>query len=114
MFDEQLKKAKGLERDLRDTLAKISHSGTEFLLHELETGLTFAQLAHDSKVRGRIENADRQKDAAILAHQMVLKYLPAVTSTLAQKRRIQADLAELESKLKMLALASLDLENEEN
>ena len=103
-MSELPKKARPLQVEAKDTLAKLRDTETELLLQELVTGLTFAQLAHFSEMRGQPEDANRQRDAAVEAYQAVLRFLPQTAPTETQKRRIEADLAELKSKLNTLGV----------
>jgi hypothetical protein len=104
MGNDQLKRASKLRGEPKDTVAKAKKNGSEFLLQELAMGLTFAQLAKDSRRRGQLEDADRQKTAAIESYQTALKSLSRSNPTPPQKRQIEADLAELEFKLKALGV----------
>ena len=89
----------------QDSVTKLKSSLAEFLLQDLATGLTFAQLAHDSEKRGQPEDANRQKNAAIKAYQAILKFLPEASLTPTQKKQVESDLAELESKLRILGVS---------
>src|SRR5262245_12153020 len=105
MVEDQLKKARQLERETKEPFSKIRNNGAEFLLHESATGLVFAQLAQDSEKRRQPKAAARQRNSALQAYQTVLKFLPEATPTPPQKRQIEADLAELESRLKALGVS---------
>jgi len=102
--DDQFENTRQLERDTKETIAKVKNTSVGFLPQELAMGLTFAQLAKNSKKRGQREVADRQKAAAIQAYEMILRFLPEATLTPRQKRQIEADLAQLQFKLKALGI----------
>ena len=101
----ELPKKARVQGEAKDTLAQLRETETELLLQELVTGLTFAQLAHFSEVRGQPEDANRQRDAAVQAYHTCLRFLPQTAPTEMQKRRIEADLAELKSKLNTLGVS---------
>src|SRR5262245_26044923 len=103
-MSELQKKASRLQVGACDPIAKLRDTEIELLLQELVTGLTFAQLAHFSEMRGQPEDANRQRDAAVEAYHTVLSFLPQTAPTETQKRRIEADLAELKSKLNTLGV----------
>src|SRR5215510_6021600 len=105
MVDDQLKKTRQVFHETQDSVTKLKNSLAEFLLQDLATALTFAQLAHDSEKRGQPEDANRQRNAAIQAYQAVLRFLPEANPTPSQKTRIEADLGELESKLRILGVS---------
>ena len=102
---DKFQKARQLQVESKDTATKTSGSSAEFLLQELATGVTLAELAYFSEKRRHPEDARRQKAAAIQAYKTVLKSLPEVAPTSIQERQIEADMAQLKSRLTALGVS---------
>jgi hypothetical protein len=102
-LEREIENALKLHRETMDLWPDVQKTGAN-ILQELARGLTFASLARDSLVRGHPEDSERQKALAREAHQAVVKLLGKTIPTAQQNRRIEADLAELDSKLKTLGV----------
>jgi hypothetical protein len=98
-----LEKSKQPQGETERMINRVKGSQAEFIVRELDIGLTFAYLARRSLIRGQSKNADRQRTAATRAHGAVLKFLPTATLPPDQKKGIEGQLAELESRLQRLA-----------
>ena len=68
---------------------------TDFVLSELNIGLQFVALAHDSYLRNHDSDGHRQRAAAIHAHQTAKDFLPQVHSTETQRTMIEQRMVEL-------------------
>jgi hypothetical protein len=70
-----------------------------FLMSELETGLTFANLAMDSSDAEKIATNTRN---ARKAYETILRFLPETALTQTDEREIAAALSALQSELQVL------------
>jgi len=102
-LEEELKKAKRIQREISEVMSKTRGTGVQFVLQELAMGIAFAKLSHDSRLSGNTESANRQKVRAREAHETIRRFLPKATPNPEHKKKIQAGLAELDAKLKALS-----------
>ena len=105
ILEREIENALKLHREAMDFTSNGQKTGANFILQQLARGLTFVSLARDSRLRGRPEDGERQEAIGREAHQTVLKLLPTAILTPEQHRRIDADFAELDSKLKALGVS---------
>src|SRR5262245_18893295 len=89
-YQQERNKTKQLLQECQGILSRIQESRVEFLLRELEMGLTFAKLARDSAERGHAQTSKRQKAKAREAHRTILRFLPDTALTPDQKVKIEA------------------------
>lgn len=75
----------------------LGNSGVEFLIVELDTALTFLDVAAVSSIKETVERNHRN---ALTAYQTVLRHLPNVQPDAAQQEVIGEKMSRLEARLR--------------
>src|SRR5262245_6172639 len=101
-LDELIENTRRLQRETQKKLAQINGARVDFLMRELEVGLTFAGLAQDAHLIGASGACQRRKRAAEEAFLAILRFRYDTNLTEAQKIRIENGVAELDATLKKL------------
>jgi glycerol dehydrogenase-like iron-containing ADH family enzyme len=80
-------------------LNEARHIQDEFLMTDLDVGITFAEIALDSNDQDKIK---RNTENARKAYETVLHFLPQTTPTQAERAKINEKAASLKSLLQRL------------
>ena len=78
---------------------KTQRTGIEFLIRELEIGITFANLAIAEQGYGEQEDGQQARQNAMKAYASFIRFLPTVEDqmNIAERREIQGKRVELEN-----------------
>jgi hypothetical protein len=85
--------------DIVSNLEELRHTGAEFLIVDLETAMTFANLALNSKDQAVI---DRNRRNAVKAYHSVSKLASRTHLNEADAKAVSARLGQLKEKLALL------------
>jgi hypothetical protein len=94
--ERAIEQAKKLWRETEEIVFVARRFGAEFLIQELDKGITFARLAHDSTAWSWKRGHRWCSAAAREAHETVIGWLPRTTPTPDQEKLIRKRLATLE------------------
>ena len=84
------------DRKISSLIEQSNRIGIEFLLADLNTGLTFLQIAHvTTSAAGRVRNFEK----ALEVYRTVERLLPRVVPAADEQLKIQTMLGELRSRL---------------
>src|SRR5215510_7302120 len=101
-LDELLEKSRRLQRETQKILTQLNGARVDFLMRELEIGLTFAGFAQHSDLKGAPGLRHRQKFAAQEAYREIVRFRHLTKLTKTQEIRIENGVAELGAILKRL------------
>jgi hypothetical protein len=82
--------------DLAAAIFDSHRTGAAFLLTDLDLAMTFLDLANTSRIAGIVR---RNRRNARTAYDSVLRFLPRLVLTAAERQRIEEKLSELKGRL---------------